>query len=394
MEYLSCENKVLWNHSNELHSIGVFDKVKSINEKPSALTEGIFEQNSDLRKSDTETSDKLSITETPNLYKHNGVSMSNSSIGFFPLPRSLTSDLRYRNARLKYKWVLQTILDNAAFSKTTHSIGSNLVTIEVGQFCASERRLVDLCNQDINFKEDKVDKNIVRRAIHYLEKCQFVRQDVNQGRSIITITIPGFYGSNYLKTEPTFDIGPNLNRTIKEEGKEIKEDKKKTTQEKVSFEPSSFATSLLSEFSDSLFSSIPDYPKESFKKTKTQYQAAERIGNKANHDMEIIRKVIAYAHRPGEFWIAHVHSLTYLDSKFIKLLEQLKNLERKNNKYPTPKSLISSDLKEKERLEKGKLKKVSRTFYNRIAKKADEENRPQDKQGYIINEPDGTRTIT
>ena len=84
MEYLSCYNKSFQMDSNGLQSMRSSDKVKSINEKPSAITEGISEQNSDLAKSENNDNHNLIITEPPNLYKQIGISMSNSSENSIP----------------------------------------------------------------------------------------------------------------------------------------------------------------------------------------------------------------------------------------------------------------------------------------------------------------------
>lgn len=64
---------------NGLHSKRNFDKVKSINAKPSAITEGLARTISDSAKSEDGNLDVSILTETPNLYKQNGISMSNLS---------------------------------------------------------------------------------------------------------------------------------------------------------------------------------------------------------------------------------------------------------------------------------------------------------------------------
>jgi hypothetical protein len=76
MDYARSENKSVWMDSNGLQSMSVSDKVESINDKPSVDAEGLLEQKPDLRKSENNDIGNLIITETPNLYKHNGVSMS------------------------------------------------------------------------------------------------------------------------------------------------------------------------------------------------------------------------------------------------------------------------------------------------------------------------------
>lgn len=143
--------------------------------------------------------------------------------GYFIIPRSVTSDPRYQGARLKYKHVLHIIFENVAFATTTHAIGTEVIKIEIGQFCVSERRLVDLCNDGVKFEEDMVDKNIVRRAIHFFEKCEIVNHKVNHGKNVITITVPEFYERKKIESEPQSEPKVNQKRTTKEEVKEVKE---------------------------------------------------------------------------------------------------------------------------------------------------------------------------
>jgi hypothetical protein len=165
-----------------------------------------------------------------------------------------------------------------------------------------------------------------------------VNREVIHDKNLITITVVDFYNREKNKSEPSSEPKENHKRTTKEEEKEYKE-YDTYSQKKGTFVPSEFATALLSEFYSSLFSADPDFPKESVKKTKTQYQAADRIGKKAKGDMNFIRKVIAYAHEPGGFWLSHVHSVAYLDKKFITLVQQLRNKGQKpmGGQKPQPK---------------------------------------------------------
>lgn len=321
--------------AKELHSTVIFDKVGSENTKPESVNSGSTNNHRDSpHESDMNGNSYTPIlSDVPNFYKNYGTSVENS--GYFIIPRVVTSDPRYQGARLKYQKVLLALFENAAFSPTTHAIGTEIIQIQIGQFCVSERRLVEICNEGVKFKEDLVDKNIVHRAVHFWSKCQIVRQEVIHDKTLLTITVPEFYERTKKRSEPGSEPKVNQNRTTKEEDKEDKEDN--ISREKGSFEPSPFATSLLSDFYSSLFSAIPDFPKDSAKKTKTQYQAAESIGRKAKYDTELIKKVIAYAHQPGGFWLAHVHSVSYLNAKFATLVQQLRTQGQKpmNGKAPS-----------------------------------------------------------
>lgn len=310
------EAKVL----NGLLSKGNFDNVGGVNAKPSAETEGLADKISDLAKSDNGSVNSSILPEPPNLYKQYGTSVNNS--GYFIIPRSVTSDPRYKCAKLKYKHVLHVIFESVAFAKTSHAIGTHVINIEIGQFCVSIRGLMDLCNNGVIYKEDKVDKNVIERASRYWQTCGLVRQEVRHGKILLTITVPEFYRKEKPITETGTETKPRHDRDTKEEDKEDKEDN--ISKEKGSFVPSSFATSLLSEFYSSLFLAIPDFPKESAKKTKSQYLAADSIGNKCNNDMDLIRKVLAYAHTKDGFWLSIIHSVVTFNKKFNMLVQQMR----------------------------------------------------------------------
>lgn len=212
------------NDSRELQTNINFDTVIETR-KPESVNSGFRITNSldSLHESGKNGTINTSIlSDMPNLYKNNGVFMSNS--GYFIIPRSLANDSRFLCARLKYQKVFFTILKHAAYYSTTYAIGVDIIPIQIGQLCVSERYLVNLCNQNVKFEEDLVDKNIVRRAIHYFIKCHFVNQQVIHGKTLLTITIPEFYINKKNDSEPTSESKVNQNRTTNKEYKELKED--------------------------------------------------------------------------------------------------------------------------------------------------------------------------
>lgn len=77
---------------NGLQSKGRFDKVSSLNGKPSAQTEGLTLKNSDLAKSDIVDNFNPTVTESPNLYKQNGVLMSKIPYNFRAIPDEFLTD--------------------------------------------------------------------------------------------------------------------------------------------------------------------------------------------------------------------------------------------------------------------------------------------------------------
>lgn len=211
-------------HAKGLQTNGNFDTVVE-KIKPESGNSGLGTINSldSWRESDKNgTSHTPILPDAPNLYKHNGVLMEN--LGYFIIPRSVTSDPRYKSARLKYKHVLQVLFESVAFAPTTHAIGTEVIPIAIGQFCVSVRGLMDLCNMGVKYKEDMVDKNIIERASQFWRKCGFVRQEVRHGKILITITVPDFYDRLKKKTETESETKPRQNRDTKEEDKEDKED--------------------------------------------------------------------------------------------------------------------------------------------------------------------------
>ena len=321
-----------------MHSNSIFDRVcVDTKKKPEFDDSGSYRHLDSIGESDNGNSNTPILSDLPNLYKQNGRVVEN--LGYFIIPRSVTEDPRYKGARLKYQKVLHTIFELVAFSPTTHSIGVEIIPISIGQFCTSLRNLMDLCNEGVKFKDDLVDKNTIERASHFWARCGFVRQEVIHGKTLITITVSDFYDRKKKVSEAASETEVRQNRDTKEELKELNNNisSPKTSKKKAPYVASPFATALLTEFYSSLLLAIPTFPPEAMKKTKSQYQAAEAIGKMCNHDMELIRKVIAWSHTG--FWLDHVHDVAYMKSKFTKLVQQLRSngMKPMSGKKPQPK---------------------------------------------------------
>lgn len=203
-----------------LHHNSIFDSMGYTKKKPPLLVGG-SRKKPDPAESDIGQNDNPNIADKSDLYKQNDVAMINS--GYFTIPRDLEKNPLYQSARLKYKIVLQTILSAASYKKCQHSIGGDLFEIDIGQVSISIRRIVELCNQNVRWKEDHVDKNIVERAIDYFCKCQIVRQEVRHKRNIISVLLPGYCIQNISKSETASETKPRHNRDINKESKESKE---------------------------------------------------------------------------------------------------------------------------------------------------------------------------
>ena len=199
----------------QLHSNGFFDTVGIQTKKrpESSTNSGNYKLDS-VGESGKVDASNSTIPNPPNSYKDNGVAVENS--GFFSFPRSISSDPRYKGARLKYQKVLHIILENAVFRDTVHSIGTEEIEVKIGQFCVTIRGLVELCNKGVRFKEDFVDKNIVERASHFWRTCGYLRQELRHGKILLTVTVPEFYVKDKTASETSSETKPRLNRDSKE----------------------------------------------------------------------------------------------------------------------------------------------------------------------------------
>lgn len=106
--------------------------------------------------------------------------MTNRS-GFIQVPRSLLEDPRIMGAPDAYFRVFLKIIDVAAFEPREFNDHGVVLKIEVGQAAFSMRQFATECGPYIS-------KDQVHRAIKYLIKFDFVRQEVRHRKSIITIT--------------------------------------------------------------------------------------------------------------------------------------------------------------------------------------------------------------
>ncbi len=208
---------------NELQTKINFDKVNGTEiKKPECLNSGSEKLiDPSLVKLDKIANDNSILPQSPNLYKQTGDIVSDK--GFVKIPRSFWNDPQWKSCREKYKKVFMTLLFNASYTQKTFNISNNLVSIEPGQFCTSMRNLIDLCNEGINFKDDKVDKNIIERSVSLFIKIGFVRQEVRHGKSVFTITYPELYEHFKKQSETESETIPRHNRDINEERKEREE---------------------------------------------------------------------------------------------------------------------------------------------------------------------------
>lgn len=205
-----------------------FDNVEEqTKKKPETAIPGVFTKTGDLADKSQLNGNHYTpiVAEPSNFRKEIGGSMSDE--GFVKLPRSLFNDPNWKGMREKYRRVFLVLLFHTSFTEKSFGIGANLITIGPGQFCTSIRNLVDLCNDGIKFKDDKVDKNIVERAVSLFTKIGLVRQEVRHGKSVLTITQRELYDHFQKQSETGSETRPRLDRDTNEERKE-REDMKET----------------------------------------------------------------------------------------------------------------------------------------------------------------------
>lgn len=107
-------------------------------------------------------------------------------------------------------------------------------------------------------------------------------------------------------------------RRIKKDKNERKEEEKNIQKEK-SADADPLASSMLTEFFNSLLSFLPSFNSEKTKHRKTELAAMRRLLRM--HGEEKVRIVFQFAHQ-SMFWRAHVHTAVYLEKKFETLLAQ------------------------------------------------------------------------
>ena len=118
--------------SNELQTKSKFDNVKPLNKKPSAVTEGYEERKSDLAKSEDRNLDSPILSDTPNLYKQIGTSVSNIPYNFRAIPDEfLTDDFLDDPIMMRFiRWMFKRISSKPTIIPMKH----NKMTLELEPF--------------------------------------------------------------------------------------------------------------------------------------------------------------------------------------------------------------------------------------------------------------------
>ena len=123
--------------------------------------------------------------------------MSNKSQGYIRLPRSLTEDPLYRDARHAHQCVFNRLILLAAYSPQEHDIRGNIILIKPGQLCYSLNKIAELTGK-------YTSKDDVEGALrHFGRRCHFLLHEVLHQKSIITITHKDTYDLIIKSTPPS-----------------------------------------------------------------------------------------------------------------------------------------------------------------------------------------------
>lgn len=213
------------------------------------------------------------IAPVPNFYKERGTSVSDE--GFVKLPRSLLNDPQWQSLKLKQRHVFQTILSNACYTERKFSIAGNVILVRPGQLCIALRALVELCNKNVRFKEDKVDLPFVQRSVSFFTKVEFVRQEVIHGKSLLTICHRELYEHFQSQSDTGTDTNSIHDRYTNEERKERKDMKETIDRADAPDRSSLFNIEFEEEKKPSIFDAPTPPTKKDQKLTpeqETQYQ--------------------------------------------------------------------------------------------------------------------------
>ena len=212
----------------ELQTKVIFDNVDSQTKKmPEFVDSGLLK-----KTGDSDGKPQLNgihcvpiIADSPNFRKEIGVSMSDE--GFIKLPRTLLSDPNWKGLRVKYQRLFLIILEHTAYRSRNFSYNGHAINVNPGQLCISYRRLVDLYNDGVKFKADRIDVPFIQRAVSVFTKFGFSIQESIHDISLLTIKQRELYDHFQKQTDTPSDTDSIQTRYSNEERKE-REDMKET----------------------------------------------------------------------------------------------------------------------------------------------------------------------
>lgn len=212
---------------NELQTKVNFDNVKeSENKKPEIVVSGSEDKTGSLVDKPQLNGNHYTpiIAEPLNFRKEIGGSVSEEIVErFIKIPRELFEDPNWKGMRLKYQRLFLIILENASYTQRVYKHNGNTITVAPGQFCVSFRRLADIFNQDVKWKDERIDAPLVQRAVSVFSKFGFSIHESIHGIMRLTITQRELCAHFKKQTDTPSDTQPIQNRYTNEERKEGKE---------------------------------------------------------------------------------------------------------------------------------------------------------------------------
>lgn len=211
---------------NGLPSKPKFVRVNGIEaKKPEPVSSGDFLNRDLVGKSQVNGRDCTAIlSDPPNFRKEIGESVSEELVErFIKIPRELFEDPNWKGLRLKYQRLFLIILEQAAYRPRIYKYNGNSIPIAPGQFCVSFRRLAEIFNQDVKWKDERIDASLVQRAVSVFSQFGFSIHESIHGIMRITITQRELYEHFKKLTDTPSDTKPIQNRYTNEERKERKE---------------------------------------------------------------------------------------------------------------------------------------------------------------------------
>lgn len=221
---------------NGLPSNVIFDKVQRVESKmPEIVVPGSDKNNRNLANKSQlyGECDIPIIADPPNFCNEIGGIMSENSVErFIKIPRQLFEDSNWKGLRLKYQKLFLIILEHVAYRPRIYKHNGNSITVAPGQLCVSFRRLADIFNEDVKWKDERIDAPLVQRAVSVFSKFGFSIHESIHGIMRITITHKELYEHFKNMTDTPSDTQPIQNRYTNEERKEGKERDIKETNRK------------------------------------------------------------------------------------------------------------------------------------------------------------------
>ena len=226
MTSVMLKNSIGTNFLSELQTKVKFDTLNGTEiKKPEPASSGIINPSKSGETDTLGESLPPIVSEHPDLRKHVGVLMSKDDYveRFIKIPRELFEDPNWKGLRLKYQRLYLIILENVAYRARIYKHNGNTIPVAPGQFCVSFRRLAEIFNQDVKWKDERIDAPLVQRAVSVFAKFGFSIHESIHGIMRITITQRELCEHFKRQTDTPSDTQPIQNRYTNEERKERKD---------------------------------------------------------------------------------------------------------------------------------------------------------------------------